>query len=56
MTAPELLRRRADDYRALGEEHACSERERVVYELVELVLRELADVLEEATELDRRAA
>lgn len=46
-SAAELLRRKADDYRALGEEHASDPRDKAVYELVELTLKELADVLDE---------
>lgn len=47
-TAAEILRRKADDYRALGEEHTTDPRDRAVYELVELTLREIADALESA--------
>lgn len=54
-SAAELLRRKADDYRALGQEHAVDARDRAVYELVELTLRELADALEEADVLEEAA-
>ena len=52
----ELLRRKADDYAALGEEHTSDPRDRAVYELVELTLKELADALEEALQLEEAAA
>ena len=51
----ELLRRKADDYRALGEEHASDPRDRAIYELVELALKEIADALEEALQLEEAA-
>lgn len=54
-SAAELLRRRADDYRALGEEHATDPRDKAVYELVELALKEIADALEEAERLAEAA-
>jgi hypothetical protein len=54
-SAAELLRRKADDYRALGQEHASDPRDRAVYELVELTLRELADALEDAESLAEAA-
>jgi hypothetical protein len=44
--APDRLRRKADEYRALGEEHA-TPGNRVYYQLVELLLRELADALDD---------
>lgn len=43
------LIRKADDYRALGEEHPES---KVTYTVVELVLREIADAIESDEELE----
>lgn len=47
MTAAELLRRAADDYRALHEEYATTPESKAIAEAVELVLRTVAEALEE---------
>jgi hypothetical protein len=50
--AADLLRRKADEYRALGEEH-CSPgdlTQLVFYTAIEAVLREVADALERSLE------
>jgi hypothetical protein len=53
----ERLRRKADDYRALGQEHSNQESpERFAYEVLELVLRELAVVVDEVLDELREAA
>ena len=54
MLAVEFLKRRADEYRALGEEHA-EGAERMPYLLVELTLRAVADALEKAAEFEEAA-
>jgi hypothetical protein len=54
-SAADLLRRKADEYRALGEEHAANKAELVPYKLVEIALREVASALE-VEERDREAA
>jgi hypothetical protein len=46
MSAATILLRKARDYRALKEEHAAEPEERRYYEIVELLLREVADALE----------
>lgn len=49
MSAADLLRRAADDYRALAAEHDRGDRvERGIAEAIELVLRQVADALEAA--------
>lgn len=56
-SAADLLRRKADDYRALAGEHAATAGEKVPYRLLELTLREVADALEQAEiEREREAA
>lgn len=55
-SAAEKLRRKADDYKALGEEHADVESAKVAYQLVEITLREVALVLEELEAEIREAA
>jgi len=45
--AAEFLRRKADEYRALSEEHTVAgDNERAVWVVVEVTLRELAEALE----------
>lgn len=47
MTAADHLRRKADEYRALGEEHTLEgDPMRFAYAVVELSLRELATAIE----------
>lgn len=49
MTAAELLRRRADDYKTLGEEHGGSDPALLFpYRLIETCLRDVADAIEQA--------
>lgn len=48
MTASELLRQKADDYRAISEERAETAYERALYALLELALRDIAQALEES--------
>lgn len=57
MTVADRLREKAEDYRALGEEHATHAAGGAAYKLIEVVLREVADAVEaEEDELEREAA
>lgn len=55
MRAVDVLRQKADDYRALCDEHAENKAQQVPYRLLEMALREVADALE-AEDREREAA
>lgn len=55
MRAADLLRRKADEYRALEQEHAANDAQKVPYRLLEIVLRDVAQALDEETR-EREAA